>query len=71
MATLSDVEAAVSQNTTVGQSAVTLLNELKAKLDEAIASGDPSRIQAVVDAIGADTQALADAIVRNTPAATP
>lgn len=69
MATLDDVVAAVAAEGTVVDSAVTLLTSLKAALDAAIASGDPTKIQAVSDAIGAQTKALSDAVAANTPAA--
>ncbi len=69
MATLDDVVAAVAAESTVVDSAVTLLTSLKAALDAAIASGDPTKIQAVSDSIGAQTKTLADAVAANTPAA--
>ena len=68
MATLDDVVTAVADEGTVVDSVVTLLTDLKAKLDAAIATGDPVKIQAVVDAIAAQKQKLADAVVANTPA---
>lgn len=69
LANLSDVKAAVAAEKTVVQSAITLLTELKTKLDAAIASGDPAEIQAVVDEIGAQTNDLATNVALNTPAA--
>ena len=71
MATIQDVQAEVTSQTDVVNSVVTLLNGLKAQLHAAIASGDPTAIQAVADGIAANTQALSDAAVANTPAATP
>jgi hypothetical protein len=59
----------VEQNTTVTGSAIALLQSLKTELDAAIASGDMSQVQALSDKIGANDQALADAITANTPAA--
>jgi hypothetical protein len=53
---------------TVNDSAITLLNGLHAKLDEAIANGDTAELQALSDSLGADTQALADAVSANTVA---
>ena len=67
MSALDDLKAKVAANTTVIGSAITLLQGLKAKLDEAIASGDPAALQALSDEIGASGSALADAIVANTP----
>jgi hypothetical protein len=49
--------------------AIVLLQGLKAALDAAIKSGDMAKVVEVTNDIGAQTQALADAIVANTPAA--
>ena len=57
----------VAENTTVIGSAITLLQGLKAKLDEAIASGDPAALQALSAELGVQDQALAAAIQANTP----
>lgn len=67
MSALDSLTAAVAKNDEVINSAVTLLQGLKAKLDEAIASGDPAKVQALSDSLGADTQQLADAVAANTP----
>lgn len=69
MAALDDLKTRVEANTTASGSAVVLLQGLKAALDAAIASGNPAEIQALADKLGVDTQALADAVVANTPAA--
>jgi hypothetical protein len=61
------LKAAVAQNTTVIGSAIVLLQGLKEKLDEAIASGNPAALQALSDELGAQDQALAGAIEANTP----
>ena len=53
----------------VGDSAVVLLNELKAELDAAIAADDAAALQELSDRLGAQAQELADAIVANTPVA--
>ena len=58
----------VSAIETVGDSAITLLAELKAKLDEAIASDDKDALVELSERLGAQTQELADAIAVNTPA---
>jgi hypothetical protein len=67
MATLDDLVAKVTALTAVDDSVVALLVDLKAKLDAAIASGDPAKIQAIADALGEQTQRLADAVTANTP----
>jgi hypothetical protein len=66
---LDDLKAAVAKDTEVDQSAITLLKGLKEKLDEAIASGDPAQLKALSDQLGSNSQALADAVAANTPAA--
>lgn len=66
---LQDLTAKVAANSAVVDSAVELLNGLKQRLDDAIASGDPAQLQALSDALGADTQELSDAVAANTPAA--
>ena len=66
---LNELQQKVAANGDVTQSAITLLQGLKAKLDEAIASGDPAALQALSDSLGAQDQALADAITQNTPSA--
>lgn len=68
MATLQDLQAAVTAEDTVIDSAITLLQGLAAQ----IAALTPN--QAAIDALAADisakTQALADAVVANTPGGT-
>jgi len=68
MATLTDLEANVRANTDVIDSAIVLLQGLKTKLDEAIASGDPAKLQALADELGSADAKLAAAVVANTPA---
>jgi hypothetical protein len=65
---LDALTAAVNQATTVEQSAIVLLQGLKAALDDAIASGNPAALTALSQQLGAQTQALSDAIIANTPA---
>ena len=55
---------AVSAQTTVAESAVTLLKGLHDQLVSA--QGDPAKIQAAIDGLQANTQSLADAVVANT-----
>jgi hypothetical protein len=65
---LDTLKEQVAAAKTVGESAITLLNGLHTKLDEAIASGDMAALQALSDSLGANNQALADAVVANTVA---
>lgn len=57
----------VSETNTVMGSAITLLQGLKTRLDEAIASGNPAALQALSDSLDTNTNALAEAIQTNTP----
>lgn len=66
---LTSLQAAVQKNTDAEESAITLLQGLKAALDAAIASGDPAALTALSTSIGAETDKLAAAVVANTPAA--
>lgn len=67
--TLDDLVAKVTAENTVIDSAVTLLSIIETELDAAIASGDPTKVQAVSDLIDAGQKKLADAVVANTPSA--
>jgi hypothetical protein len=69
MADLTGLQQAVANETTVEQSAITLLNGLAEQLKNA--GTDPVAIQAVVDSINSSSAALAAAITANTPAAAP
>lgn len=64
---LTELTAAVQKDTDVDTSAITLLTGLKAALDAA--GTDPVALKALSDQLGTNSQALADAIVANTPAA--
>lgn len=68
MATLTDIQAAVTAEKTVEDSVVTLLQQLAAQLKAALAANDPAAAQAIVDQINANAKALADAVAANTPA---
>jgi hypothetical protein len=68
MALLDDIVVKVTALTAVDDSVVALLTDLKAKLDAAIASNDPVKLQEIADALGVQTQRLADAVKANTPA---
>lgn len=69
MATVQDIQAAVADETTVVGSAVTLLDLIHQQLTDALASNDPAAVQAVLDNLASNRQALADAVSRNTDAA--
>lgn len=64
---LDALTAQVAANTTIEESAITLIQGLKAKLDAA--GTDPAALKALSDSLGAEDQKLADAITANTPAA--
>lgn len=59
----------VAESVDVQNSAIVLLNGLKAALDAAIASGDPAALTALSASLDSTKDALAAAIVANTPAA--
>jgi hypothetical protein len=63
---LSRVEAAVARDKTVNESAITLFSQLSQLVRDT--AGDPAKVAALADALDAQQQALADAIVANTPA---
>lgn len=69
MSALTDLQDAVAAEKAVVDSAIVLLNGLKAKLDEAIAANDPAALQALSADLGAQTAALAAAVAADTPAA--
>ena len=59
------LEVKVSNQGTVMESAITLLNGLAAQLQAA--KDDPAQIQAIIDSVTAQTDALAAAVQANTP----
>ena len=65
MATLDDVIASVKDEDTVIDSVVTLLTDIKTKLDAA--GQDPIKLADLSSSIAAQKQRLADAVVANTP----
>jgi hypothetical protein len=65
---LDNLRAEVAENGSAIDSAITLLNGLKTRLDEAIASNDMSQVQALSEELSAKTDSLAAAITANTPA---
>jgi putative chitinase len=69
MAVMDDLEAKVAVLETTDASAIALLQGLSQALKDAVAAGDMSRVQAVVDKLDADNTKLAAAVTANTPAA--
>lgn len=69
MALLDDVIAKVANLGTVEDSIITMLADTNAKLAAAIATGDMAKVQALSDAIDAQTAKMSAAAVANTPAA--
>lgn len=67
------LQTAVANETTVEQSAVTLISGLAAQIQALITSSgntvDPAALQAIVDKMTASQTALAAAVTANTPAA--
>ena len=67
MALIDDLTAQVTANTDAEQSAVVLLGKLH---DLLVAAGtDPAKLQAIKDTLKTSADALAAAVVANTPAA--
>lgn len=66
---LSRLQAAVARDTTVNQSAITLLGQLSQLLRDN--AGDATAINALADQLDAQQSSLADAVTANTPAAPP
>jgi hypothetical protein len=64
---LSRLEAAVTRQKTVNDSAVTLMGQLAQLVRDT--AGDPVAVTALADALDAQAQSLADAVVANTPTA--
>ena len=66
---LDELKVQVTALETVEDSAIALLEGLKKRLDELLATSDIEGIKALSAEIGADTSKLADAVKANTPAA--
>lgn len=64
---LDDLTAEVTRNTEVDASARALLTGLSAKLDAAIAAGNPAAIQDLANSLRASNDTLAAAVTANTP----
>jgi hypothetical protein len=69
MPALDDLTAQVTKNEDVEASAVTLINGIAQRLKDAIASNDPAKLTALQTSLSASADALAAAVVANTPAA--
>lgn len=69
MASLDRLRAAVTAETTVGQSVIVLLNDISQKLKDAIASGNQEELDALAAELETNKAALATAVASNTPAA--
>jgi len=65
---LDDLKAAVEKNISVVDSAITLIQGIKAQLDAAIAAGNPQALADLSASLGAETDKLSAAVVANTPA---
>lgn len=63
--TLDDLKTQVTDMAGVVNSVVTLLTGLHQKLEEALASGDPAKIQEISDALKSESDALAAAVAAN------
>lgn len=67
MATMAELQAAVSRNNDAEDSVLTLLKGIAQQLKDAQATGDPAAIQTVIDQMDASTEKLSAAVVENTP----
>ncbi len=67
MATLDDLVTKVTALSDVEDGVIALLNDIKTRLDAA--GQDPAKLQALSDAIDAQSAKLAAAVAANTPAA--
>jgi hypothetical protein len=71
MATMDDLKAAVSRNTSVDDSVLALLQGISQQLKDAQAANDPKAIADVIAQLDANTQKMTDAVTANTPASNP
>lgn len=69
MTDLTALTAEVARNTTVDQSAITLLQGLAAQIESL--KTDPAALQSLADSLRGSSDALAAAVAANTPAAPP
>lgn len=61
-----ELENEIAEDSSAKQSAITLLQTLKTRLDEA--GTDPAKLKELSDSLSASTDGLAAAVVANTPA---
>lgn len=66
MTDFTELENEIAEDSSAKQSAITLLTTLKTKLDEA--GTDPVKLKELSDSLSGATDALAAAVVANTPA---
>jgi len=69
MSKIDDLQAAVGRNRDAEDSVIALLRGITQQLKDAIASGDPAKLDALVADVDASTAKLAAAVVENTPSA--
>ena|SRR6187551_2852353 len=65
---LDRLKESVRKNTDQGKALLELLKGIKAKLADAIASGDPAELDALAQQLDTETQEFVDATLENTPA---
>jgi small-conductance mechanosensitive channel len=66
---IEEMRVEVAEQTTVTQSAITLLNQLVARVEQALADDNPDQARAILAEIRGNTDALAAAVTANTPPA--
>lgn len=66
-AQLDELTAQITQNNSLIESALTLIQGLKQQIQDA--GTDPAKLQALVDALSTEDQKLATALASNTPGA--
>jgi len=66
MVTLADIQTAVRNEKTVEDSMMVLLQSIAGQLQAALANNDTAAMQAIVDQLYANTQAMTDAVIANT-----
>ncbi len=65
---LEDLTAAVARETEVDKSAIVLIEGISARLDAAIASGDPKKLVELSSSLKTSSDDLAAAVLAHTPA---
>lgn len=67
MTQMDDLRRAVERNTSVDESAITLLQGISQQLKDALANNDPKAIQDIINTLDADSDKMAKAVTDNTP----